>query len=41
MVVADAQKERVLCSHGPLVYEAEVLDVKRFAKESSLLGRAG
>jgi mortality factor 4-like protein 1 len=42
MAAPYAPKERVLCYHGPLIYEAKVLDVKQYTEpDESPVGQAG
>ena len=40
-VMEFAVNERVLCYHGPLIYEAKVLKVENFGESNSPSGRIG
>lgn len=39
--VTFAQNERVLCYHGPLIYEAKVLKVENFTEANTVTGALG
>jgi mortality factor 4-like protein 1 len=41
MAASFAQNERVLCYHGPLLYEAKVLKAETWDENNTILGTTG